>query len=326
MVMGKLRQLPADEGELTERSSELMLALKRHDVMRRLADLARVPKIEKARECFSNAIFNLVLDAWEDDDVREAKLQLESTSPALSRAADALRSAKQALANLDERDRDALWWPISEVESGIDRFFEWVVRRVRTDPTSDAGHGQTSGRGQKSRISSFRSWPFSGCRVLGRPLHSRKEHWDGNCDRGHRYPCSPLAHRICAKKIAVFDHPTNQGRFARGPQRQPRQSDQKLESFWPCNTLCRCAFLAVDVREGAGAVAGTIPASKWQEGKCILHWLTLSPRHAASRASGEQNSTRRSSWAGCARSSAAGARLCSPMTFVLISMGFPRSK
>ena len=53
MVMGKLRQLPADEGELAERSSELMLALKRHDVMRRLADLARVPKIEKARECFS---------------------------------------------------------------------------------------------------------------------------------------------------------------------------------------------------------------------------------------------------------------------------------
>jgi hypothetical protein len=44
-------------------------------------------------------------------------LQLR-TNTALSRAAHALRSARQALADLDKRDRESLWWPIHEVEGG----------------------------------------------------------------------------------------------------------------------------------------------------------------------------------------------------------------
>jgi hypothetical protein len=89
---------------------ELLLILQHNGVMQRLADLARVPKTEEAREYFSRFILKILADAWENDGLRDAALQLQSTNAALSRAARALRSAKQALANLDKRDREALWW------------------------------------------------------------------------------------------------------------------------------------------------------------------------------------------------------------------------
>jgi hypothetical protein len=124
---------------------ELLLILQHNGVMQRLADLARVPKTEEAREYFSRFILKILADAWENDGLRDAALQLQSTNAALSRAARALRSAKQALANLDKRDREALWWPVSEVESGIDRFFEFVLGG--SEPTRPQAHrrGRRSG-------------------------------------------------------------------------------------------------------------------------------------------------------------------------------------
>jgi hypothetical protein len=111
--------------------------------MQQLADLAHVPKIEQ--EYFSRFIVRILSDAWQNDGLCDAALEMQSTNAALFRAARALRSARQALADLDKRDREALWWPISEVESGIDRFFDFVVGG--SEPTRPQPHrrGRRSG-------------------------------------------------------------------------------------------------------------------------------------------------------------------------------------
>lgn len=101
----------------------------------RLTDLAQVPSDPKARVPFDpdrpgrfrGAVLDVVLDAWKNADVHMEALQLPSSHPALYRAVAALRSAKHALADLDERHREGLWWPIAEVERGVDRFLMWVL-------------------------------------------------------------------------------------------------------------------------------------------------------------------------------------------------------
>jgi hypothetical protein len=109
----------------------------------RLTDLARVPTERRGR--FRVAVLDVVLDAWQNDDVREAALRLRSTNAALSRAMTALRSAKRALVDLDKNDREALWWPISEVERGIDRFFEWVLGEAERVRPKAHGRGRRAG-------------------------------------------------------------------------------------------------------------------------------------------------------------------------------------
>jgi hypothetical protein len=71
----------------------------------RLTDLARVPPDPERRGRFRVAVLDVVLDAWENDDVREAALQLRSTNAALSRAMTALRSA---LADMTEAIKNAI--------------------------------------------------------------------------------------------------------------------------------------------------------------------------------------------------------------------------
>jgi hypothetical protein len=94
------------------------------DVLPRLADLARVP--ERARNRFFDYVINILFDALENYFWnREAASRLDGNA-ALTRAMGALRSARQALAELDAQHREALWWPIAEVESGIDMFCEMV--------------------------------------------------------------------------------------------------------------------------------------------------------------------------------------------------------
>ena len=61
--------------------------------LRRLTLLARVPG---ERQChFQAAVLDAVLDAWRNNDLREAGLRLRSTNAALSRVVAALRSAKR---------------------------------------------------------------------------------------------------------------------------------------------------------------------------------------------------------------------------------------
>ena len=91
---------------------------------RRLPELARVPQAN--RSWFSDAVFELVLDVWDKEYIRRTE-----QDEALSRAIDSLQSARQALADLDEKYRKKhrkhfWWWQISKIETGIDRFFQEI--------------------------------------------------------------------------------------------------------------------------------------------------------------------------------------------------------
>ena len=113
-----------------------------------------------------------------------------------------------------------------------------------------------------------------------------------------------------AKKIFQFPH----GRAPTLPSAKP--SVQRLT---------RIPKIFADAREDAGAVAGTIPAPSGGE---EMHTpLAYTIAHACSVASIGRTELYEEIKLGRLRAVSAGAaRLCSPMTFVLISMGFPRSR
>jgi hypothetical protein len=83
--MLKSPQLPKDENDVMRRQHELAQELERHDVMLRLADLARVPKIKKARQHFSRVILDLLFDAWENDDLRDHSGMRAAAVPGLGK-------------------------------------------------------------------------------------------------------------------------------------------------------------------------------------------------------------------------------------------------
>jgi hypothetical protein len=122
----------------------------------RLIDLTRVPENQCAR--FRVAIIDVVLDAWDNDDLckhREAVLQSISTSPALLRVARTLRAARQALANIDKPNRKALEGLVGHLEDEIDGFSELVFGGI--DPTQPQVHhrGRRSGSVKNRPFRSF---------------------------------------------------------------------------------------------------------------------------------------------------------------------------
>jgi hypothetical protein len=145
VVMRKSPELPDNENDVVRRNNELADALSCDDVFRRLADLARIPKIEVARRYFTDGLLNLMFDAWERDDARLATSRLGTINPKLSKAVDVLRSAKQALADLDKKDREGLWWPIVEIERGIDRFLELMIGETEQVRPRTYARGRRSG-------------------------------------------------------------------------------------------------------------------------------------------------------------------------------------
>ena len=89
---------------LGQRWDEVADALEGTDVLRQLAELACVP--EEKRVEFCRQVSSLVSGIWTYDADRRALL-VAKKSKSLSRAIDALRAARQALAELDEElDRD----------------------------------------------------------------------------------------------------------------------------------------------------------------------------------------------------------------------------
>ena len=108
----------------------------------RVAELAGIPI--GARVHFSVDVYDAICDAWEDADIRSAASEIHQDK-ALSRALDALRTAKQALADLGQGEREGLWWPIYEIECGIDLFFEWVLGAAQ--PTRPRIHARGRPRG-----------------------------------------------------------------------------------------------------------------------------------------------------------------------------------
>jgi hypothetical protein len=128
----------------------------------RLTDLARVPlEPPQRRDYFRRVVLDVVLDAWDNDDSRKAASALRSTSPALSRAIDALRSAKRLLADLDQRDREALWWCILEVEGGIDRL-EMVLGGTKLTQSQRGPKPTQPGRMHRpgKPAGTITNWPF----------------------------------------------------------------------------------------------------------------------------------------------------------------------
>jgi hypothetical protein len=135
-VLAALGRANGMHPQLAER---LVSALLRIDMPLRLAELARVP--EENRDGFWLAVFGAVLDAWEHDASRKMAVSLNQNE-VLSRAIDALRVARQALADLDEECKkvgpigrgglaEALFWGrlpelTAEIEQGMDGFFVWV--------------------------------------------------------------------------------------------------------------------------------------------------------------------------------------------------------
>jgi hypothetical protein len=126
-------------------AERLVSALLRIDMPLRLAEFARVP--EEKRGEFWLAVFGAVLDAWEHDASGKMAVALKQNE-ALSRAIDALKAARQALADLDEEcervgpsgrgglGESQFWWGLpkvtAEIEQGVDRFFAWV--QEETEP------------------------------------------------------------------------------------------------------------------------------------------------------------------------------------------------
>jgi hypothetical protein len=106
---------------------------------KRLAELARVP--EENRDGFRLAVFDAMIEAWEHDASREMAVSLDQNE-VLSRAKNALRAARQALADLDEEcervgplgrgglAESQFWWRLppltAAIEQEMDRFFEWT--------------------------------------------------------------------------------------------------------------------------------------------------------------------------------------------------------
>jgi hypothetical protein len=104
----------------------------RHSVLAKLpedfcdsfADLARVPKAPlKHRQKFQHELFIIIHDAWEKQENLDAFVSL-TTDRAFHTAIKHLKAAKQALAQLNEVDRELLFLPIAEIEQGIEMFFE----------------------------------------------------------------------------------------------------------------------------------------------------------------------------------------------------------
>ena len=133
-------------------AERLVSALLRIDMPLRLAELARVP--EENRNGFWLAVFDAMIEAWEHDASRGLALSLNQNK-VLSRAVDALRVARQALADLDEERKKKMvsyklgglveaqfWWTLPQltaaIEQGMDKFFEWTGEA--TEPPRPRAH------------------------------------------------------------------------------------------------------------------------------------------------------------------------------------------
>jgi hypothetical protein len=133
---------PTDNGDhdavverVRRQRDEFRAVLEGDDVLRRLTELARVPQANRSR--FSNAVFDLVLNVRENEDDRRTVASMLQQDEALSRAIRSLQSARQALADLDEKHRELVWWPISKIETGIEMFLrQWV----ELEPTRRRAH------------------------------------------------------------------------------------------------------------------------------------------------------------------------------------------
>ena len=113
------------------RSGEIGLAEARHiavsdilsklpkDLLPAIADLAKIP--EGQRAWFHICVVDALFDCWEMQEDVDTELDFRENE-SFARAIDALKFARQALAQMDESLRQALFWPVAHAEQGIDYF------------------------------------------------------------------------------------------------------------------------------------------------------------------------------------------------------------
>ena len=133
-VRGRTSVKRADLAEKV-RSGELLPEQARHiavtdvlgtlpgDLLRELAELAKIPDAPPSRrEWFNIAVLNALFDYWDRKENIHINLELEKNK-SFARAIDALKYARQALAQIDESYRRAFFLPVAYAEQGIDEFF-----------------------------------------------------------------------------------------------------------------------------------------------------------------------------------------------------------
>jgi hypothetical protein len=134
VVRGRTSVKRADLAEKV-RSGELLPEQARHiavtdvlgtlpgDLLRELAELAKIPDAPPSRrEWFNIAVLNALFDYWDRKENIHTNLELEKNK-SFARAIDALKYARQALAQIDESCRRAFFLPVAYAEQGIDEFF-----------------------------------------------------------------------------------------------------------------------------------------------------------------------------------------------------------
>jgi hypothetical protein len=128
---------------LGQRWDEVADALEGADVLRQLAEFARVPEAKRVEFC--RQVSNLISDIWTYDADRRALL-VAKQNKSLSRAIDALRAARQALADLDEELREAARELIVEIELGVTQFLACMREESGPARRRADGRGRRPGR------------------------------------------------------------------------------------------------------------------------------------------------------------------------------------
>jgi hypothetical protein len=89
------------------------------DLLPAIADLAKIPEGQRAG--FRICVVDTLFDCWEMQEGVDTELDWRENE-SFARAIEALKSARQALAHMDESLRQALFWQVAKAEKGIDDF------------------------------------------------------------------------------------------------------------------------------------------------------------------------------------------------------------
>ena len=93
-----------------------------NDLLRGLAELADIPHAPQARRrSFYGCVLDALWDCWNTREDIDAELYFRKNG-SFANAIDALKSARQALAQIDASDRRAFFWPVAMAEQGMDYF------------------------------------------------------------------------------------------------------------------------------------------------------------------------------------------------------------
>jgi hypothetical protein len=128
---------------LGQRWDEVADAMEGADVLRQLAELARVPEAKRVEFC--RQVSSLISDMWRHHADSQA-LVVAKQNKSLSRAIDALRAARQALADLDEELRKAGGELIIQAELGITLFLACMGEDSGPARRRAGGRGRRPGR------------------------------------------------------------------------------------------------------------------------------------------------------------------------------------